>query len=159
MFLNKTFFLGLRTFSNVNVLHKGLLLQDWVFRLGSTLCIICFQMQQKSLLAMFFSITALNDRKKHFQNHMKLWNFPIVSEDAKKSVSTDTIVRKNRTGKTEIKEALFELSANLTAILPLQAALFCFFFLCPQRGLIDFNFMRFLYSLNQDHIKTNVRFW
>ena len=28
------FFLGLRTFSNVNVLHKGLLLQDWVFRLG-----------------------------------------------------------------------------------------------------------------------------
>ena len=27
-------FLGLRTFSNVNVLHKGLLLQDWVFRLG-----------------------------------------------------------------------------------------------------------------------------
>ena len=27
-------FLELRTFSNVNVLHKGLLLQDWVFRLG-----------------------------------------------------------------------------------------------------------------------------
>ena len=27
-------FLGLRTFSNVNVQHKGLLLQDWVFRLG-----------------------------------------------------------------------------------------------------------------------------
>ena len=27
-FLNKTFFLGLRTFSNVNVLHKSLLLQD-----------------------------------------------------------------------------------------------------------------------------------
>ena len=27
----KLFFLGLRTFSNVNVLHKGLLLQDWVF--------------------------------------------------------------------------------------------------------------------------------
>ena len=24
----------LRTFSNVNILHKGLLLQDWVFRLG-----------------------------------------------------------------------------------------------------------------------------
>ena len=29
-------FLGLRTFSNVNVLHKSLLLQDWVFRLGWT---------------------------------------------------------------------------------------------------------------------------
>ena len=31
---NKTVFLGLRTFSNGNVLHKGLPLQDWVFRLG-----------------------------------------------------------------------------------------------------------------------------
>ena len=31
---NKLVFLGLRTFSNVNVLHKGLLLQDQVFRLG-----------------------------------------------------------------------------------------------------------------------------
>ena len=30
----KSFFLGLRRFSNMNVLHKGLLLQDWVFRLG-----------------------------------------------------------------------------------------------------------------------------
>ena len=28
-------FLGLRKFSNENVQHKGLLLQDWVFRLGS----------------------------------------------------------------------------------------------------------------------------
>ena len=28
------FLLGLHTFSNVNVLHKGLLLQDWVFKLG-----------------------------------------------------------------------------------------------------------------------------
>ena len=28
------FFLGLFTFSNVNVLHEGLSLQDWVFRLG-----------------------------------------------------------------------------------------------------------------------------
>ena len=32
----KTRFLGLRRFSNLNVLHKGLLMQDWVFRLGST---------------------------------------------------------------------------------------------------------------------------
>ena len=42
--------LGLRTFSNVNVLHKGFLLQDWVFRLryldftekkaGQQLCLI-----------------------------------------------------------------------------------------------------------------------
>ena len=32
--LNKTGFLGLRRFSNVNVLNKSLLLQDWVFRLG-----------------------------------------------------------------------------------------------------------------------------
>ena len=29
----KPVFLGLRTFSNVNVLQKGLLLQDWVFRM------------------------------------------------------------------------------------------------------------------------------
>ena len=29
-----SFFLGLRRFSNLNVLHKGLLMQDWVFRLG-----------------------------------------------------------------------------------------------------------------------------
>ena len=34
IFLNKTGFLGLRTFSNVILLHKGLLQQDWVFRLG-----------------------------------------------------------------------------------------------------------------------------
>ena len=33
----------LRTFSNVNVLHKGLLLQDWVFRLGS----YTFQLQKR----------------------------------------------------------------------------------------------------------------
>ena len=33
-FLIKLFFLGLRTFSNENVLHKRLLLQEWVFRLG-----------------------------------------------------------------------------------------------------------------------------
>ena len=39
LFLNKTDFLGLRTFSNVNVLHKGLLLQEWVFRLGGYLYI------------------------------------------------------------------------------------------------------------------------
>ena len=32
-FLN-TLFLGLRKFSNLSVLHKGLLMQDWVFRLG-----------------------------------------------------------------------------------------------------------------------------
>ena len=33
--LEKTVFLGLiLRFSNLNVLHKGLLLQDWVFRLG-----------------------------------------------------------------------------------------------------------------------------
>ena len=31
---NKTVFLGLSTFSNVNVVHKGLLLQDLVYRLG-----------------------------------------------------------------------------------------------------------------------------
>ena len=34
---DKTGFLGLHTFSNVNVLYKVLLLQDWVFRLGSQL--------------------------------------------------------------------------------------------------------------------------
>ena len=28
------FILGLHTFSNVNLLHKSLLLQDWVFRMG-----------------------------------------------------------------------------------------------------------------------------
>ena len=33
--VEKTGFLGLiLRFSNLNVLHKGLLLQDWVFRLG-----------------------------------------------------------------------------------------------------------------------------
>ena len=32
--VGRDFFLGLRTFSNVNVLHKGVQLQDWVFRLG-----------------------------------------------------------------------------------------------------------------------------
>ena len=33
--LKKQVFLGLiLRFSNLNVLHKGLLLQDWVFRLG-----------------------------------------------------------------------------------------------------------------------------
>ena len=40
LFLKKYFlgknrvFLGLRKFSNLNVLHKGLLMEDWVFRLG-----------------------------------------------------------------------------------------------------------------------------
>ena len=35
IFLNFFFGIkGLRTFSNVNVLYKGLLLQDWVFNLG-----------------------------------------------------------------------------------------------------------------------------
>ena len=34
----KTIFLGLRKFSNLNLIHKGLLLQDWVFRLGSQGC-------------------------------------------------------------------------------------------------------------------------
>jgi hypothetical protein len=35
--LKKQVFLGLiLRFSNLNVLHKGLLLQDWVFRLGLT---------------------------------------------------------------------------------------------------------------------------
>ena len=34
---------GLRTFSNVNVLHKGLLLQDWLFRLGvGQIFSVCF---------------------------------------------------------------------------------------------------------------------
>ena len=33
--VEKTGFLGLiLRFSNLNVLHKGLLMQDWVFRLG-----------------------------------------------------------------------------------------------------------------------------
>ena len=33
--VEKTVFLGLiLRFSNLNVLHKGLLMQDWVFRLG-----------------------------------------------------------------------------------------------------------------------------
>ena len=32
--MKKLVFLGLRRFSNLNVLHKGLLMQDWVFRLG-----------------------------------------------------------------------------------------------------------------------------
>ena len=36
-FWNKTGFSELRLFSNVNALNKGLLLQDWVFRLGLTL--------------------------------------------------------------------------------------------------------------------------
>ena len=36
--VEKTVFLGLiLRFSNLNVLHKGLLMQDWVFRLGYTL--------------------------------------------------------------------------------------------------------------------------
>ena len=39
LFWNKNF-LGLCTFSNVNVLHKGLLLQDWVFRLGMNIKIV-----------------------------------------------------------------------------------------------------------------------
>ena len=33
-FGNKTVFLGLRTLSTMNVLNEGLLLQNWVFRLG-----------------------------------------------------------------------------------------------------------------------------
>ena len=33
----KTVFLGLHKFSNLNILHKDLLMQDWVFRLG-----LCF---------------------------------------------------------------------------------------------------------------------
>ena len=37
MFWYKTVFLGLHAFSNVNVQHKGLQLQDWVYRLGSKL--------------------------------------------------------------------------------------------------------------------------
>ena len=32
--MKKLFFLWLRRFSNLNVLHTGLLMQDWVFRLG-----------------------------------------------------------------------------------------------------------------------------
>ena len=34
--------LGLRKFSNLNVLHKGLLIQDWVFRLGTYLYLLRF---------------------------------------------------------------------------------------------------------------------
>ena len=33
----KANFLGMRKFSNLNVLHKGFLMQDWVFRLGCKL--------------------------------------------------------------------------------------------------------------------------
>ena len=40
MFWYKTVFLGLHAFSNVNVQHKGLQLQDWGFRLG--ICIKYF---------------------------------------------------------------------------------------------------------------------
>ena len=37
--IKNSFFLGLiLRFSNLNVLHKGLLLQDWVFRLGCGHC-------------------------------------------------------------------------------------------------------------------------
>ena len=32
--MNLKIFLGLRKFSNLSVLHTGLLMQDWVFRLG-----------------------------------------------------------------------------------------------------------------------------
>ena len=38
---NKTAFLGLHRFSSLNVLHKGFLLQDWVFRLGWNLIQRC----------------------------------------------------------------------------------------------------------------------
>ena len=36
-FYKNLVFLGLRKFSNLSVLHKGVLMQDWVFRLGLTL--------------------------------------------------------------------------------------------------------------------------
>ena len=44
----KSFFLGLRKFSNLSVLHKDLLMQDWVFRLGSYLVCIA-RNNQKNL--------------------------------------------------------------------------------------------------------------
>ena len=39
-------FLGQRKFSNLSVLHKGLLMQDWVFRLGfstNSICLLIYQ--------------------------------------------------------------------------------------------------------------------
>ena len=47
---NKIGFLGLRKFSNVNVLHKDLLLQDWVFRLGVSSTFYRWTFFRKSLL-------------------------------------------------------------------------------------------------------------
>ena len=39
--VEKTVFLGIiLRFTNVNVLHKGLLLQDWVFTLGKDQCFV-----------------------------------------------------------------------------------------------------------------------
>ena len=45
------FFLGLRTFSNVNVIHKGLLLQDWILNKFS-ICTFLGQNRLKFFLNM-----------------------------------------------------------------------------------------------------------
>ena len=44
--------------SNLNVLHKGLLMQDWVFRLGLLLYVIGLEINYTNNLTLFHIVTA-----------------------------------------------------------------------------------------------------
>ena len=57
----KLVFLGLYTFSNVYVLHKGLLLQDWVFRLGW----LIFYKETQLRIAFLYIFTLVSCTKLH----------------------------------------------------------------------------------------------
>ena len=84
--MTNSFFLGLRKFSNLNVLHKGLLMQDWVFRLGlapkkltanSTKCpLFPLSIQSARKLILTFEHFALSSKigfLGSFSNETKYW--------------------------------------------------------------------------------------
>ena len=76
-FCNKTGFLVLRIFSNVNILPIGLLLQDWVFRLGLYLFFISLHLKKLNL-PYFFIITHQVDwqdpNQSDFTDEQKYYN-------------------------------------------------------------------------------------
>ena len=68
-----SFFLGMRTFSNVNVLHKGLLLQDWVFRLGMERG-YSIEFLLEYVLSFSVSYTSKTDLNRTFSHAFKMAN-------------------------------------------------------------------------------------
>ena len=70
-FLEQHFFLSLRTLSNVNVLHKGLPLQEWVSKLG-LIVRKCLKLHEKSCLKSHVQHFVLNNPNVQ-QRAIPLW--------------------------------------------------------------------------------------